>query len=176
MKLPKLICFYGPESTGKSTLARRMAERYRTEFVPEVAREMISSNVFTEEDIIRIGRAQTTRVLEKQKTANRILFCDSDVITTAIYSDTYLHKIPPELEELEKQVHYDQYFLFDIDVPWIADGLRDLGENRQKMFARFRSELERRGIPYVLLSGSHEDRETKVIEIVDALLKELGSD
>ncbi|MBI3481387.1 MAG: AAA family ATPase, partial [Bacteroidetes bacterium] len=43
----KLICFYGPESTGKSTMAKRLAEFYKTGFVPEVAREMITSNDFT---------------------------------------------------------------------------------------------------------------------------------
>ena len=63
-----------------------MAEIYHTEFVPEVAREMISSNEFTVEDIIHIGQAQTQRIKDKLKTANKILFCDTDLITTQIYS------------------------------------------------------------------------------------------
>lgn len=166
----KRICFYGPESTGKSTMAKRMAERYHTDFVPEVAREMITSSSFSERDILLIGRAQTERILAKTRTANRILFCDSDLITTQIYSEVYLHRIPRELIELEKVVTYHQHFLFDIDVPWVADGLRDLGERRPEMFQRFKSELETRGIPYILLSGPHEDREERVIEYVDELL------
>ena len=166
------VCLYGPESTGKSTLARRLAEHYHTEFVPEVAREIIMSNTFTVEDIIRIGQAQTDRVLEKSKTANRVLFCDTDVITTAVYSDTYLHHIPPQLDALEKKVHYDQYFLFDIDVPWVADGLRDLGarEQRVRMFERFKKELDGRGIPYIRLTGSYADREKMIIRVVDEWL------
>src|SRR5258707_173855 len=67
----KLICFYGHESTGKSVMAKRMAEIYRTEYAPEVAREMISSNDFTSEDIIRIGQAQNQRIKEKLKKANQ---------------------------------------------------------------------------------------------------------
>lgn len=171
MTKPLLICFYGPESTGKSTLAIRMAERYHTDYVPEVAREMVSSNVFTKDDILRIGEAQTERIKNKMKTANRLLFCDTDLITTSIYSQTYLGTVPEELAELEKEIRYDLYFLFDIDVPWVPDGLRDMGERRTEMFNRFKSELENRKIPYVLLSGTHEARERKVIEIVDALLK-----
>lgn len=166
----RLICLYGPESTGKSTLARKLAERYQTVYVPEVAREMIDSNRFTTEDIVRIGREQTARVLELAKKANRVLFCDTDVITTAIYSDVYLHEIPGELEDLERAIRYDQYFLFDVDVPWVADGLRDLDSRREEMFARFRVELERRKIPYVLVSGSYEARERAIVSVVDKLL------
>ena len=66
----KKICFYGPESTGKSAIAKHMAKLYHTEFVPEVSREIITSNDFTLEDIVRIGHAQTERVIEKTKTAN----------------------------------------------------------------------------------------------------------
>lgn len=174
MNRPILFCFYGPESTGKSTMAKRMAERYQTECVLEVSREMITSNAFTVEDILRIGRAQTARVLEKMKTANRILFCDTDLITTAIYSDTYLRVIPPALAELEKQVRYDQYFLFDIDVPWVADGLRDLGGKRLQMYDRFKKELERRKIPYIPVNGSFEEREVKIADVVEAWLSKIG--
>lgn len=170
MNRPILFCFYGPESTGKSTMAKRMAERYQTEYVLEVSREMITSNDFTVEDILHIGRAQTARVQEKMKTANRILFCDTDLITTAIYCDTYLHVVPAELAELEKMVQYDQYFLFDIDVPWVADGLRDLGGKRPAMYERFRKELERREIPYIPVSGTFEEREARIAEAVEAWL------
>src|SRR6516165_2870543 len=107
-----LICFYGPESTGKSTMAKHFAELYDTEFVPEVAREIISSNDFSIDDIIRIGHAQTERVKEKLKTADKFLFCDTDLITTQIYSKKYLGVIPEILFKLENEIQYDKYFLF----------------------------------------------------------------
>jgi len=159
----KKICLYGPESTGKSSMAIRLAEVYHTEFVPEVARELVSSNNFVREDILKIGQAQTMRVLEKLKDANKILFCDSDLITTQIYSRHYLREIPPELYELEKKITYDLYFLFDIDTPWIDDGLRDLGNRREEMFSIFKNELERRKISYILVKGNWDERE-KIIK------------
>jgi HTH-type transcriptional repressor of NAD biosynthesis genes len=159
----KRICFYGPESTGKSSMAKKMADKYNTVSVPEVAREMITDNNFTREDIINIGRAQTQRVLEQNKIANKILFCDTDLITTSIYSDIYLYEVPNELRELEKQINYDLYFLFDIDTVWLADGLRDLGDRREEMFLRFRNELEVRRIPFITLRGSWVEKE-KIIE------------
>jgi HTH-type transcriptional repressor of NAD biosynthesis genes len=168
------ICFYGPESTGKSVMAERMAQIYQTEWVPEVARELITSNTFTVDDIIRIGYTHYERIQQKLKTANRILFCDTDAITTQIYSQKYLGKVPPVLFDLEKKVSYDKYFLFDIDVPWVADGLRDLGNEREEMFDLFKSELEKRSIVYQVVQGDFQQRDRFIREVVDKLLRLQG--
>jgi len=168
----KLVCFYGPESTGKSFMAKKMAGNYKTEFVPEVARELITSNHFNREDIIMIGRAQTERIFQKAHKANKILFCDTDLITTQIYSRQYLKVVPPVLYELEKMVEYDLYFLFDIDVPWVNDGMRDLGDEkkREEMYEIFKNELERRNIPYVKVQGDWEGREKIIVQEIAKLI------
>lgn len=166
----KKICFYGPESTGKSVMAKRFAEIYQTEFVPEVAREIVTSNEFSIDDIVRIGHAQTERVLEKTKTAQKFLFCDTDLITTQIYCRHYLKNVPPILYELEKKITYDAYFLFDIDVPWVADGLRDLGAQRTEMFGAFKEELEKRHISYTLVKGNWVERQAIVEQNLKLLL------
>jgi HTH-type transcriptional regulator, transcriptional repressor of NAD biosynthesis genes len=158
----KLICLYGPESTGKSVMAEHLAKIYQTEYVPEVAREIVTSNQFTVEDIIKIGQAQTDRIMVKTKTANKFLFCDTDIITTQIYSRHYLGFVPPILYELEKEINYDAYFLFDVDVPWVADGMRDLGNQRKEMFEVFKSELAKRAIAYHLVGGDWGEREARI--------------
>lgn len=167
----KTICFYGPESTGKSFFTQRMAMLYKTTYVPEVAREMLITNDFSLDDIVAIGKAQTERVIEKLKNANRILCCDTDLITTQIYAKIYLDIVPPILVELEKKVTYDLYLLFNIDVPWVADGLRDMGHRRQEMFDCFKKELEIRKIPYVLVYGNEQEREKIVTQAINQLLK-----
>jgi HTH-type transcriptional repressor of NAD biosynthesis genes len=167
----KKICFYGPESTGKSSSAIEMAARYETNYVPEVAREMISSNEFTVEDIVAIGHAQFERIEEKLLTANKLLFCDTDAITTQIYSQHYLGVVPEVLYEIERKVRYDVYFLMDIDVPWIADGLRDLGDRREEMMGIFKDELDKRNLDYVLVTGSSVKRK----EIIDKEIRSLLS-
>jgi HTH-type transcriptional repressor of NAD biosynthesis genes len=167
----KRICFYGPESTGKSTAAIRMAERYHTLSVPEVAREMLVTNNFTVDDIIRIGKVQTERVLEYSKLANKLLFCDTDVIVTQIYSRHYLGVVPEILYELEKKVTYHRYFFFDIDVPWVEDGLRDLGHQRENMRETFLEELEKRNITPIMVQGSFQAREEIITSALDRMLE-----
>jgi HTH-type transcriptional repressor of NAD biosynthesis genes len=166
----KKVCFYGPESTGKTTMAIAMAKHYRTEFVPEVAREIITTNAFTAEDIIKIGFEQTKRIQEKTKSANRILFCDTDLITTQIYSQQYLNEIPPVLFELEKKVKFDLYFFFEIDVPWVADGLRDLGHQRQQMRQIFEAELIKRNLSFIRVFGDWNGRFAIIQSQIDKML------
>jgi HTH-type transcriptional regulator, transcriptional repressor of NAD biosynthesis genes len=166
----KKICFYGAESTGKSWAAKKMAHQYQTEFVPEVAREIIKTNTFSVQDIIKIGQAHHDRIQQKLKTSNKVLFCDTDAITTQIYSNYYLGVIPAELYEFEHQSRYEHYFLFDIDVPWVADGLRDLGEKRPEMFAMFKEALDQRKLSYTVVSGPWHEREFMITEKINSIL------
>ena len=69
--------------------------------------------------------------------------------------------------KLEKQIQYDLYFLLDIDVKWIEDGLRDLGDKREVMFEKFKHELDKRMIAYILVSGTYEHREQFIIKKLD---------
>lgn len=169
-----VVCFYGPESTGKTTMAARLAGRFQTEYVAEVGREVIIDNsTFTADDIIRTATLQVERIQEKKARANRILFVDSDHLTTAIYSQQYLGMVPAEVYELARKISYDQYFLFDIDVPWVDDGMRDLGgpDQRKLMKGWFQRELDIRRIPYVLVEGSWKEREQIIL---DALKSKFG--
>ena len=166
----KKICIYGPESTGKSTLATNLAERFQTEYVPEVAREFITSNDFTVDDIISIADAHHRRIQQKLKTANKILICDTDVITTQIYCRHYLNIVPDILYDIETIIKYDKYFLMDIDVPWIADGLRDLGNRREDMMQVFRNELIQRGIKFATVRGDYQKREDIVANEIALML------
>ena len=148
-----------------------MADHYQTIFVPEVARDLITTNEgLTTEDFIRIGQAQTEAVLRAIPNANKVLICDTDLITTELYAQIYLPKVPDELFVLEKQVRYDLHFLLNIDVPWVDDGLRDLGHRRAEIYQLFKEALIQRGINYVDVSGDWQNRWATVTEAIDRLL------
>lgn len=166
----KRICLYGPESVGKTTLARQLAAHYQTVFVPEVARDLITSNELSPADYERIGYAQNAAIRAAESAASRVLICDTDVITTILYAEIYLGEAPALLFELEKEVLFDRYFLLDIDVPWVADGLRDLGHQRQEIYDRFRQALDTRGIDWVPVRGDWAERFQIVTAAIDELL------
>jgi nicotinamide riboside kinase len=105
-----------------------------------------------------------------RKQANRILFCHTDLIVTQLYSQRYLGVVPEILYALEKQITYHKHFFFDIDVPWIADGLRDLADERESMREIFLNELEKRNIKPVIVRGSFEHRDQIIKKAVDDLL------
>lgn len=170
---PLKICLYGPESVGKTTLARQLADHYQTVFVPEVARDLITSNNLTSADYARIALAQTEAVRRAIPLANRVLICDTDLITTQLYADVYGVQHPPILDELAAKERFDAYFLLNTDVPWVADGLRDLGHRRQEMYGLFERALQVRGLEYIVVSGpDYDDRKRQVIGVIDGLLSD----
>ncbi len=121
---------------------------------------MITSHDFAVDDIIAIGKAHDERVQQQTRRANRLLFCDTDVITTQIYSRHYLGVIPDVLYTIESERQSMNYtFLLDIDVPWVADGLRDLGDRREEMSDIFRAALTERKIHFITIRGDFAERE-----------------
>ncbi|GAB3513645.1 AAA family ATPase [Emticicia fontis] len=171
----KKICLFGPESVGKTILSQKLANHYKTVFVPEAAREILTSNDIDEDIIVKIGKRQTELVKSKTELANKLLFCDTDLITTQIYSKLYLDYIPEILPALEKEVHYDLYFLLNIDVEWVDDPLRDLGYRREEMYQTFKAELDKRQINYISISGNWDDRMSKMIEEINRLLASIST-
>ena len=69
------------------------------------------------------------------------------------------------------QVNFDLYFLMDIDVPWVPDGLRDLGDQREEMMKVFSEALTHRGISFVRVRGSYEQRKVLIRNEIDQLLR-----
>jgi HTH-type transcriptional regulator, transcriptional repressor of NAD biosynthesis genes len=172
---PFVVCFFGPESTGKTTMAGILAQKFGIIHVPEVSRELIDSNVFTAADIEKIGTAQLERMEAGRKEGGALMICDTDLITTGIYSQHYLGMTPQLISDLEKLQHIDLYYLFDIDVPWVADGLRDLGNHRGVMMDKFRNALIERRIPYKTVTGDYREREEFLTREFAELINSVGT-
>jgi len=154
----KRVCVFGPESTGKSTLTVQLAEHFNTTFVPETARALLGERHVVYEDIAAIIKAQASAVLEQSAEARCLLFCDTDLLTTRIYSEHYFGRMPPVPDWVEAVHVYDLYLFCDIDTPWIADPQRDLGDRRTEFRDKFLEALVATNIPYTIICGSWEER------------------
>jgi HTH-type transcriptional regulator, transcriptional repressor of NAD biosynthesis genes len=156
----KKICIYGPESTGKTTLAKQLAKHFKTTWIPEYARVWIEKNGFNfkYKDIERFGRGQVRIEKKACEKANRFLFCDTDSITTSIYSRTYFGKVPALVKKLAERNRFDLYLFTEIDLPWKKDKLRDLGHKRREMRDTFKQALIERDIPFEVVKGKGQKR------------------
>jgi HTH-type transcriptional repressor of NAD biosynthesis genes len=180
-EIPRKSCFkivlYGPESTGKTTLAKSLAKFYNTQWAPEFARDYLqkkwnqNKEACQLDDLPIIANGQIELEKKKSINANRFLFCDTNILVTKIWSETYYDGYcNPRILKLAEDLKYDYYFLTSIDTPWVKDDLRDRPNDREKMFLIFKKYLEKYRIPFTVLSGSIEERFKKAKNIIDKIL------
>ncbi len=175
----KTVCLHGPESTGKSTLSAALAAHFDTVAAPEYGRtycEVFGSEC-DEDDLRAIVRGHVAQDFAARREANKLLVLDTDAVETAVWADMLLGRRPADLDSVARTA--DLYLLCDIDVPWTFDGTRyshlAAMEERKRFFALCRDELERRRLPYVLVSGPHETRLKTAVDAITARFPEVAT-
>lgn len=163
----KRVCLYGPESVGKSTLAEQLARRFDTVVASEQARGLIPD--FRDcryEDLIAVAEAQAREIKRCLPRANRVLFCDTDLLTTQVYSRFLFHRelhVEPWVEECNR---YDLHLFCENDIPYIQDGTR-LGAGAQPALREaFLSALNDSGQRHEVVTGQWHERIDRAEEIV----------
>ena len=171
------VVLFGPESSGKTTLSRELASYYNTHWVEEYAREYLQNKWDQEkkicelEDIIPISNGQIKLENEFSKKTKNLLICDTDLLETKVYSETYYNGFcDPILEKYAIENKYDLYILTDIDISWVKDDLRDRPNNREEMFNAFKQALITHNKPYILVSGNIDNRMKIATKEIDKLL------
>ena len=167
------IGIVGAESTGKTWLAERLAERFSTVWVPEFAREFFSSRDvgdYTREDLVHIAREQSRREEEAGVQANGLLFCDTTPITIKIWSQLEFGDVLPELERLLGASTHDFYLIADNSVPWAGDPLRLNKFDRDLIFARNLEEVLRTGKSYSIVTGTGDSRLQSAVASLGAVI------
>ncbi len=166
------VCVFGPESTGKSTLARDLARHFRTVHVSEHARPLLDPRAgrCEESDIGPIARGQIAAEDAMARQANRLLVCDTDPLTTSLWSEFLYGRAPSWLRAEAARRRYDLHLLADIDVPWVDDGTRFLAAHRREFFALCEGALIASGRPYVVLRGDWNARWDTACRAVERLL------
>lgn len=168
--MTRTICLHGPESTGKSTLAPRLARALGGAVVDEYGRTFAEANGldFSMADLIRI--AETHDGITRSLAAGGIdpLILDTDPLMTAVWADMLFGKRDPWFDTWQGTA--DLYLLLDIDLPWVGDGTRMFGSgaDRQRFFDLSKAELERRGVRWALVGGQGDARFANALAAVEA--------
>lgn len=167
MRMPSVV-LHGPESTGKSTLAARLAARFGTVWVPEYGRTYCEAHGtdLTPADLIAImeGHVAARRLAEAE--AQDLLIQDTDPVMTAAWSMMLFGHRMPALDAFADVGAL--YLLMDIDLPWIGDEVRIFPEraDQQRFLELCQAELVRRDLPFVLISGDGEARFAGAVEAI----------
>lgn len=175
--IPRRVALVGPESTGKSTLARALAARFDAYVVPEHAETMIAAGVsdpraLVERDFEDFARGRRASEETLASFGGELLFCDSDALTTRLYAERLLGSCPSWIAREAATSAYDLTLLSSPDVPWEDDVHRVDRDGRDAFFAQMEAALRASGRPTVVLSGDWRTRENAAIEACRALLLE----
>ncbi len=154
------ICLHGAESTGKSTLAPRLAARLGGVVVPEYGRAYAEANgtEFGEVDLLAIfdGHVTATRTALAQNP--EWLISDTDPLMTQAWAIMLLGRRLPEIDAWEGAA--DLYLVPAMDLPWQEDGTRLFGSDlaRRQFMDVAIGELDRRWLPWAWVEGEGEAR------------------
>lgn len=181
----KKIVIIGPESTGKSTLCKQLAEHYNTLWCPEYAREYLLKHGtdYSYEDLLIIAKGQIAheenyelrmmndelKTHSKFITHNSKLFLDTDMIVMKVWCEFVFGKCHQLILDELKTRKYDLYLLCNIDLPWVKDELREYPNEapRIELFNIYKNILEKQQTPWTLISGFGESRLHNAIHAIN---------
>jgi NadR type nicotinamide-nucleotide adenylyltransferase len=170
------VVLTGSESTGKTTLANALAQHYAAELVPEFVRDYaVRKGVpldFTDHGPIAHGQIALEDA--HAAAAPRLLVQDTDLLSTVVYCHHYFGRCPAWIEEAALERRPNLYLFCEIDLEWIADGVRDRGHMREEMQQLFRDAVRASGVAMVEIRGGYEQRFERAERAVDALLAASG--
>ena len=173
----KRIVIFGTESTGKTSLAQRLAAEFGEPWSPEFVREFwdLRGGKITAEDLGTIALGQMANEDHAASRARRAMFCDTDLLTCTLWDDLLFPGACPEWvrTEAEERAQATALFLLcDTDVPFEPDPQRCFPDavGRERCRKLWRETLEQRKLPFAEIRGTWAQRETAAIAAVKALI------
>lgn len=177
----KRVVVIGAESTGKTTLARMLAERFATVWVPEFGREhwerKLAGRTITDpppfwspDEFVDIATEQQAREEAAARQANRVLFADTNAFATGTWYERYQKGRDPRVDAIGARDKVDLYLLCAPDVDFVQDGFRDGEHIRGWMDRRFGEQLQSGRVPVVRIEGDYEQRFRIAVAAVETLI------
>ena len=172
------VAILGAESTGKTTLCRDLATHFGSPWVPEYMRTYLQDKWDSEqktctwEDLLPIAQGQIALenklALQAEQQISGFLFCDTSLFELMIYAYWYYDDCPDALTKAALAHHYDLILLTEVDIPWVADDLRDSPHEREDISARFAAELTRHHKSFLRIGGDKNERVQQVMNWLKA--------
>ncbi len=162
------IVFTGPESSGKSTLAKAVSELVQGTYIEEFARTYLEEEGpdydVEDLDIMAKGHADAIR-----NSSDVLQLIDSDFIVFKVWSEHKYDSASPLIHRLVSENWFDLHVLCAPDIPWESDELRENPSDRDELFLRYVETLEKLRKPYIIVEGAHDKRLKKMEQAIKQL-------
>lgn len=167
------IVFMGAPSSGKTTICKMLAAHFSEPWMHEVGKQYWIDNQvdrrLSQEQLLEIAQRHLKEEDIQLAKAKKYLFTDTNAITTYMFALDYYGKVDTPLSNLAKlaENRYDLFFVCDIDIPYEDTWERSGEVYRSRFQEMILNDLDARGIFYNILSGTIEDRFSKVLSILN---------
>jgi len=164
----KKIVFTGPESSGKSTLAKKAQAIFGGELVLEYAREYLNNldRKYTQHDLLLIAKKQVETQDKAILSGSKLVFLDTDLLTLKIWSEYKYGSCDSWIINKLKTQKDFIYILCKPDFDWEKDDLRENPNDQDELYNIYIKELENYGFYYIEVEDSVEKRIEKLKKIV----------
>ncbi len=179
------VVVIGPESTGKSVLCKQLAEKFRTMWCTEYAREYLLENgtAYTYDDLLTIAKKQLIRedecaaAVAARDQGPGLLFVDTDMYVMKVWCEFVYNNCHRLILDQIIERKYDLYLLCGTDMPWVKDELREYPdlETRNKLYYMYKDLMVNQDVPFVEISGDYTQRLPAAISAVEAIFSSHGS-
>ena len=175
--ITRKIVILGPESTGKSTLCKQLAQHYNTGWCPEFAREYLIQHGmnYTYDDLLTIAKGQVE--LEEKNSqlvthSSKPLFIDTDMYVMKVWCEFVFGKCHQWILNQVAERKYDLYLLCNTDLPWVKDELREYPDlqTRDRLYYMYKDLMINQATPWAEITGNNEERLQNAVNAVDRLL------
>ena len=170
---PIRILITGPESSGKSELAKALAAHYQGIFIPEYARSYMEGlgKPYVYSDVEHIAQQQV-REYEDTGRGQGFIFFDTWLIITRVWFEVVFESVPIWVDENIREARFDLVLVCAPDIPWVPDPLRENGgEKREQLFEKYKAELNRFGLDWRIVTGTGDKRIHNARQMIHKKLK-----
>ncbi|MEM6320878.1 MAG: ATP-binding protein [Bacteroidota bacterium] len=168
--MPHRIVFTGPESSGKTTLTKMVAEEFDCPWLPEYARDYLTrlGRPYRPADLVEIAKGQLQSQVDfaKRNPNCAYHFFDTSLLVIKIWSVFKYGFYNIQLEKLLLKNLPDCFILCDYQIPWEYDELRETPQSRDVLYDLYKKNLEKLNVPFYEISGNKAERLVKVKEIL----------
>jgi NadR type nicotinamide-nucleotide adenylyltransferase len=171
----KKIAIVGPEASGKTSLALKLAKHYQSAFAEEFARAYLMEQglSYKKEDLLKIAIGQLKLEDEAIEKGKDLVFFDTNLLVIKIWSLYKYGSVDPKIIQLHHSRTYDFHLLLRPDLIYEEDPLRENPsiEDRNELFERYFDELNKSGDEFAVIEGFGESRLKTAVKVLESKFK-----